>query len=179
MVRCFIGIFLPDGLKANAVKIQNIIASSDAECKLVECENMHITLSFLGEIDGNRADEIGRLLDGILAKYKKFNVSIAGIKFIPNRDFIRVIALDVIDESGVLGKISDEIKANIGGDVKPPHFTLCRLRSPAGKQNVVSRLLDADSHCGELFIDSVDLIKSELKRDGPVYTSAHKTKLAD
>ncbi len=176
MVRCFIGIFLPENLRSKVQEIQGFIKNLDMDYKLVEPENLHLTLSFLGEIEDVKLDEIQSKLDAICRNFKAFNVSVAGIKLIPSANYVRVIALDIIDKSGYLPHLSREIEKNIGGDVKPPHLTLCRVRK-IDKREALSKLLGMDSFCGEFQVASVQLIKSELSRSGPVYSIMHESKL--
>jgi len=177
MVRCFIGILLPDSLKNAVSKIQDFIRTLDAECRFVEYENLHISLSFLGDMPDNEILKIQQKLDEVVGNYRKFSLLVSGIKFIPTRSYIRVIALDVVDDSGVLVQITDKIKTNVGGDVKPPHLTLCRVKKIADKLDVISRILNSNTYCGELEVDSINLIKSELKPTGPVYSVLHKSSL--
>jgi len=175
MVRCFIGIFIPDSLKPKILEIQNLIKSPYVDYKLVEVENLHLTLSFLGEVEDTRVPDIKDELDRICSNFKKFNISIAGIKFIPNEKYIRVIVLDAFDNLGTLLEISKEIKFCIGGDAKPPHLTLCRIKKI--NKDVVSKLQNIDSYCGGFQIASVQLIESRLSRSGPVYNILHEAKL--
>ncbi len=176
MVRCFVGIFLPDNIKPNVQQIQGFIKALDIDCKFIEPENLHLTLSFLGEIVDAKLEGLKRDLDAICRNFKAFSVSVGGTKLIPNANYVRVIALDVIDNLGYLPHLSNEIKKDIGGDVKPPHLTLCRVRK-INKGEVLSKLLYMDSFCGEFQVNSVQLIKSELSRGGPVYSTLHESKL--
>ena len=178
MVRCFIGVFAPDSLKGHILRLQKFIETLDIDCKLVEYENLHFTLSFLGEVDEHQVGLIKSNLDSIANKFKKFAIGVSGIKFIPSKSFIRVIALDIIDTDGFLSQIMDEIKTTIGGDVKPPHLTLCRVKT-IDKAAAVSKLLDFDSNCGDFDIGSLSLIKSSLKVGGPVYSALHESKLLE
>lgn len=178
MVRCFIGVFVPFALKECILPLQKYIKSSHVDCKLVEYENLHITLSFLGDVAESRIDLIKNNLDLVAKRFNKFVIGLSGVKFIPSVNFVRVIGLDIIDSNGLLRQIMDEIKTNVGGDVKPPHLTLCRVKN-FDKTKVVSKLLNLDSNCGDFEINSLSLIKSELKFDGPVYSTLHKSKLLE
>lgn len=176
MVKCFIGIFLPENMKPKVRDIQSLIKTLDIDCKLVEPENLHLTLSFFGEIDDGKLEGLKIKLDTICRDFKIFSVSVSGIKLIPSVDYVRVIALDVIDNSGSIHSLAKEIKSAIGGDVKPPHLTLCRVRKVSRKE-VFNKLLSIDSSCGEFQVNGVQLIKSELSRRGPVYSILHESRL--
>ena len=177
MTRCFIGVFIPDGLKEKLLNLQNFIKSLDIDCKLVEAENMHLTLSFLGEIPEGEIPEISRKLDIIAQNFTKFSVVVSGILLIPNKNFIRVIALDVADEAGYLRNLVGYIGAEIGGDAKPPHLTLCRVRKIEGKHDTVDKLVNSVAYAEGFQVDSISLIKSNLSRSGSAYSTVHESRL--
>ena len=178
MVRCYIGIFLPNSLKPRVVELQNMIKTLDLDCKLVETENLHLTLSFLGKVDDSEIQSIKGKLDGISGCFQRFNISIGEVKLIPSKKYVRVIALVITDSLGMLSKISSGIKRTIGGDVKPPHLTLCRVRK-VGKFSELDKLLNVDSSCDEMEVSSIQLIESKLSRSGPVYSILHESFLRD
>src|SRR3989304_7295157 len=114
MVRLFIGIMLPESLRDQIILLQNKIKYL-LEGKLVEKENLHISLSFLGEVDQNKIASVGAMLDHICSKHEKLQVKLGGLKFIPSLEFLRVVAVEVIGFA--LKKISEDIRDGIGGDV--------------------------------------------------------------
>src|SRR5437867_10743475 len=132
MVRLFIGILIPENMKKQIVSLQNELAKLPMQCKFIEKENLHISLSFLGETPENGVESIKEKLEQITQTYQKFNATVSGIKLIPGQNYVRVIALDVRD--GILKQISQHIKTYIGGDVKPPHLTLGRVKNITDKK---------------------------------------------
>ena len=177
MARCFIGVFIPDGLKEKLLNLQNFIKSLDIDCKLVEAENMHLTLSFLGEFPEEEIPKISGKLDVIAQNFTKFSVIVSGVLLIPNKNFIRVIALDVVDETGYLRNLVNYIGVEIGGDAKTPHLTLCRVRKIENKYATVSKLVNSVAYAEGFQIDSISLIKSSLGRSGPTYSTIHESRL--
>lgn len=177
MVRCFIGLLLPENVKNRVAEIQREVAQLPLVCKFVEVENLHICLSFLGEVNEHEIDSISKNLDVICKNYPKFEVSVGGIKAIPNENYIRVLALDVLEKTGVIENIGREIVQKIGGDSKPPHLTLCRVKSISDKRNVIQKLKEIKMENENFTVDSMQLIKSELKRTGPVYSPIYESKL--
>jgi 2'-5' RNA ligase len=146
------------------------------DCKMVESENLHISLSFLGDIEDEKVGVLSSALDSICKNYSRFAVEIGGIRFIPSEKYIRVLALDVID-NGTLKSLSKEIKQKIGGDVKLPHLTLCRVRDVKNEDAVVDKIKKFDVNVESFVISSISLIKSELKKTGPIYTDLHQSNL--
>ncbi len=177
MVRCFIGILIPDEIKAKITKIQDEINGLRIKCKMVETENLHINLSFLGEVDENKIEEISKTLDEICVNFRKFEIEIRDLLIIPDMNYIRVLAIGISQDEHPLKKISQEIKQRIGGDVKPPHLTLCRVKQIENKANTIEELKRINTIVGNISVNSIHIVKSTLGISGPIYQSIHESKL--
>ena len=171
MVRLFIGVMVPEDLKDYVISLQKRMERL-VEAKFVEKENLHISLSFLGDVSETEVGTVVKKLDDVCAEIKKFEVKMTGLKFIPNINFLRVITLDVASPD--LSKLSERIKTEIGGDVKPPHLTLCRVKKIIDRNKLVG------ISTGELsvVIQKISLVESELGRDGPTYSVVHDALLS-
>jgi 2'-5' RNA ligase len=178
MVRCFIGIFLPNEIKSKIISLQNKLKLLPMKAKFVEPENLHICLSFLGEVEEQKIEILSKILDSIARKYKKFEVNVSGIKIIPNEKYIRVLALHIKDENKNLEKMSKDIKEKTGGNVKPAHLTLCRVKNILNKNELLEKIKKLDSEIGRLVVSSVFLIKSTLQKTGPIYSVLHESNLS-
>jgi len=177
-VRCFIAVAVPKDIKTRVTELQERLKELPMSCKLVEEENMHVTLSFLGEVDDAAVEKIKENMDAVCKNFSKIEARICGLKIIPSETHIRVIALDVFDEAGRLKQLSGEIKKNVGGDVKPPHLTLCRVRDVKDRSEVLSKLeVWKTFDAGSFAISEIILMKSELSREGPTYEVIHTSKL--
>lgn len=177
MVRCFIGVLLEGELKNYVNKIQDELKKLPIDCKFVEKENLHICLSFLGEIDENKIKNISEVMGNLCKDFFGFEVESNGIKLIPNEKYVRVIVLDIVDKTGCLNLLSKKIVESVGGDAKPPHITLCRVRSVGNKQSFVDDVKKTNTINKPIQIKSVYLLKSELSKHGPTYTVLHESKL--
>lgn len=170
-MRLFVGFLIPESQKGPIIELQSEISMLGADCKNVERDNLHLSMSFLGETAEDDVEKINKDLDDISLKFKKFDVAINGTRAIPNARIVRVIALDVFEDSGVLDKLLEEIRQKIGGDVKPPHLTLCRVKSARSKERILEFV---DKHrsdsFGKIKFSSIQLIESKLGRTGPVYS---------
>jgi len=172
MVRCFVGFILPESVKEKIVPIQEEIKRLPIVCKFVEKENLHICFSFLGELKESSLEEVEHSLEILTKDFKSIKVRVDGIKLIPNENFVRVLALDVVSDE--LELLMAKIKKEVGGDVKPPHITLCRVKNIRNKEYVIQKLKEIKVEEFKFLVDSICLIKSELKRSGPVYTIIKK-----
>lgn len=180
MVRCFVGFLIPEHLRKSISEVKDELSKLEMKCKFVEDENLHICFSFLGEVEEEKIDYISKNLDSICNSYAGFEVFIDGVKPIPSENYIRVIALDVVDSNRVLKSIAKEIQERIGGDSKPPHLTLCRVKNITNKQEMKKKIQELrQKKIGNMKITSVQLIKSELQRGGPLYSAIHESKLME
>jgi 2'-5' RNA ligase len=176
MSRLFVGIFVPDEVKKEIAEVQDSLTKMPMRAKLVEPENLHLTLTFLGETPDEKVEEISKKLDEVCSKYKGFTTKIGGVMMIPNENYIRVVALDVKSNNDVMENLRKDIVKQIGGDSYPVHLTLARVREVTNKNFVRENLKSVNV---EKFFaaESVHLIKSVVSRRGPVYKSVHESKL--
>jgi len=160
MVRCFIAVYPVKSKKIYELqeKISNLIIGKE-----VEKENMHITLSFLGEKQETEINSIKEKLNKIAKNSYKREAVLTRIKFIPNDRFIRVIAIDVAG----LDDLSEIIEKEVGGDVKPPHLTLSRVKNVKDKKALLE--FEKIEINEKIFVDKICLMKSTLTPKGPVY----------
>ncbi len=161
MVRCFIAVY-PIEIES-VYKIQEELKPL-IEGKEVERENMHVTLSFLGEISEMEIASIKEKLKELSKQYQKREATLTKIKLIPNERFVRVVAIDVAG----LEDLSKDIKEKINGDVKPPHLTLARVKKVKDKKALIefSRKFFLNQ---KIVVNDIKLMKSTLTRNGPIY----------
>lgn len=176
-MRCFVGYLLSEEEKRDIIKLQKKIETWPLKCKFVEKENLHLNFSFLGEIEEKNIGKISEKIDMISKKFKKFEVEIDGLIAIPSYNYIRVLALSLIYNEE-LKKIFEEIVKEIGGDSKPAHITLCRVKSVGNKNEVKKKVMEESGKYGKITIRKIQLIKSELKQSGPVYSVVHEAELS-
>ena len=176
-MRLFIGIIIPEELRENIRKMQKIF-SEVVQAKFVEEENLHLCFSFLGEKNENEVEKIKEKMDFIAKNFKSFEMILKGVKLIPSKNFVRVIALDAFDENRISESLRIEIVNEIGGDSKPLHLTLCRVKKIYDRKKffeIVEK--NKDFYAGKFLLSEIQLIKSKLRKEGPVYEIIHKAKL--
>jgi 2'-5' RNA ligase len=171
-MRVFVGTIVPESLRNEIEKIQNEIKKY-VFGKFVEKENLHICYSFLGEVNENEIEKIKKKLE-ILSYENTFKVFSNSIKLIPSLSFVRVIALEVKSNDGE--KIRKWIEENVGGDSKPLHITLCRVKSLQNKKSFIDYLKNKKFYF-EFEVDEISLIKSTLTYSGPIYEKIFNVKL--
>ena len=166
---------LPEDVREVVWGLENKMRSWPMKCKFVEKENLHLNFSFLGEIKEEDVEKIKKKLNELAKQFSPFKIQLNGIKPIPSKSFVRVLALDVIDESGKGDLLRKKVVEKIGGDSKPLHVTLCRVKW-LDKKNVLESI--ESEHVNVSFIvDRIQLIKSVLRREGPLYSVLHSAQL--
>jgi 2'-5' RNA ligase len=146
----------------------------------VRPEGIHLTLVFLGEIPVEQVDQIGEALHQACAGHAPFAVSIAGMGCFPNARRPRVVWVGVEEPSGTLARLHREIE----GALEPlgfrpearqfsPHLTLGRVKG-GGRQAIEALgayVARAGARVGEMRVEAVHLMQSDLQPGGAVYTA--------
>jgi 2'-5' RNA ligase len=166
-MRLFASIPIPPGLHPSIEKA----AQPLHEClgvKPLPRGNYHITLQFIGEADGKKADEIADALSTV--KFAPFKVRLFGAGAYPNVHFPRAIYIGGESEGAVaLAKKVEEALLSLGvrGDGKAfsVHLTVARSRG-AGD---ISEFLQKTGEVGEFDARTFSLMKSRLLPQGAVY----------
>lgn len=145
----------------------------------VRPEGIHLTLVFLGEIPVEQVDRIAEALGEACAAYAPFTVSIAGIGCFPNTRRPRVVWVGVEEQSGALACLQRDVEGALEllgfppeGRRFSPHLTLGRVKG-GGRQalEVLGTYVEqARVRVGEMRVEGVHLIRSDLQPGGAVYT---------
>ena len=174
-MRAFVAIEVPGKLVDSLVDFQKEIPATGADIKLVERENLHINLKFLGEVsEAQAADAQSRL--GRLS-LKGGDMAVKGVGAFPSPSRPRVVWAGLAKENeALLAPIAREVISALEGigerDDRPfrAHITLGRVRS---NRNLVAlgELLrhNAGREFGEFKMSEIKLKSSVLTPGGPVY----------
>ena len=171
-MRCFLAIELPEEIRKELSRLQKDITDSNAKMKLVEHENLHLTLKFFGELDDYRVNKIKETLKKI--KFNKFRATLGVMGVFPSADFIRVVWVG-IEPSDKVKELHQEIDNLLGKEkfskdkAFESHVTLARVKFVKNKQELINKLKETKIKPHGLEISSFVLKKSTLTEKGPVY----------
>ena len=178
-MRAFIALSCPDELSESLVEVQDQMKGLGS-LKPVEPGNIHLTLKFLGDVDEKKVDRIIECLKG-LSGMSGFDVSLAGVGVFPKPSYARVVWVGVDRgnrEILKLHKVIDRELAPLGfeGDKRfSAHFTIARVKGIRDKEGFKEILDDySKTEFGGFHAGGVELMRSELKRSGPVYSLVHR-----
>jgi len=172
-MRLFLAINLPDELK-KGISQRGRDLSKFGKFKLVEEENIHLTLKFLGEVEEKNVSEIVNTLKQI--NLEKFKIGIRGVGVFPNPNFIKVVWVGVEEGSNevieIQKKIDDALKKlGFPKDKKfHHHATIARAKFVKDKKGLLDFLeKNKAREFGSFETSSFDLMESKLSREGPEY----------
>jgi len=154
--------------------VQRDLVATGADLKIVEPQNIHFTLHFLGEVNPSRIPELVEILEEV--DMPSFDVELEGLRcFRPSRP--RVIWIGVTQGAEQLIRLQGFLAARLRQHRFPverrkysPHITVARVRSGANRSRLVHLLQQLDKHnFGQIRVTTVKLKKSTLTPRGPIY----------
>ena len=186
-MRLFVSVDLPSSL-AEAVADAQASFEDCAGLRLTDPTQAHCTLTFLGDTDPGRVDEIETALETAVADagVDPFDCTVGGLGVFPSMAYISVIWAGVRDGAGdaelttLAAAVEDELTA-IGFDPAnhdfTPHITLARMDDARDKQRVQRLVDETDPTVGAFRVESIRLTKSTLTDDGPIYETVSEIRL--
>jgi 2'-5' RNA ligase len=157
----------------------------------VRSEGAHLTVKFLGDVPEERVAAIGQCLDAVCARYSAFALQVAGLGCFPNTRRPRVVWAGVHEETGALAALQRELESALETlgfprEQRPyaPHLTLARVREGAASvavealgQSVVAQQDKSSQVLAQMQVSGLTLFRSDLRPEGPLYTTLHHATL--
>lgn len=170
MIRLFIAVELPPDILSYIKDLGRGIPGA----RPVREEQIHLTLRFLGEVEGTLFKDIRECLSAV--RKRPFRIQISGVGHFPPRGKPRVIWAGVAptDELTRLKNRVDRELLTCGLEAErrkfSPHITLARLRNSPIQR--VSSFLAGNSflQTPEFTVDHFHLFSSQLGRNGAIHT---------
>jgi 2'-5' RNA ligase len=181
-VRCFIAVELPEEVKAGLKDIQAQLKSGgSALVKWVDPYSVHLTLKFLGGVDGAKISPITAAMEEAAQGIAPFSLKVEGLGAFPNLRRVQVVWVGVSGEVDRLAHLQQRLEAGLAQlGFAPenrrftPHLTLARVRdraSLAEREGLGQLIAGAKFEAAHSFpVDTVSLMKSQLTREGAIYS---------
>jgi 2'-5' RNA ligase len=186
MIRSFIALELEDQeTKEQIISFGQRLKTNQPKLKLVEPENLHMTVKFLGDIDESLAPKIYKILKEEINE-KRFQGKIYEFKLMGTGQFRKfsVIWIKLKGNIQFLQEIKDTVELQLNKNLKilkdkrsefAPHLTIGRLKS--NKINyktfeIFKKIINEHKNYefGSFKISEIKLKKSVLTPQGPIYT---------
>jgi len=184
-IRTFVAIEIPVDIRDQIANLQFDLKGLGGRITWVKPENMHLTLKFLGDTDENLIENISDKLAQVVVSHNQFEIKVRGIGAFPNFKKPKVFWIGTEDEKSALVELANKIDKQVSqfGYEREKrrfsaHLTIGRVRDHKGIEPVIEKLKKAENfYPGKFEVKALLFIKSELTRQGPIYTVLKKTKL--
>jgi len=180
-IRSFMAVELGDGeILSKITSLQRTLMQTGADLKIVEPQNIHVTLRFLGEIPASLVESVCEAMRQI--KFQPFDLELEGLGCFPDYHRPNVVWVGMTRGEVELRSIFDQLepklrKLGFPPDRKgfSPHLTIARVRSGRNRQKLVEAVEALkDQSLGSITVRKVKLKKSVLTPKGPIYTTLYE-----
>ena len=202
MIRAFLAVELSQELQAGLATVQQELKhriepelKRDMGISWTQPASIHLTLKFLGDMDEEAIDPLLVVVEQAIGSQIAVNVPLERLGAFPRPQSPRVLWVGPLEnwdrgaEAKRIAEIHGAIEQACEGlgflrETKPfsPHLTLARIRvgeSQVGVALAKGGVLDRPLSLGSLAVESVVLMKSELKPTGSVYTKLWEVRLKE
>lgn len=190
MTRLFVGLDLAIPVVEQLTLVQDELErrlKNHASPKLVEPENIHLTLKFLGETDPAMIPVLARTLTHLTRPLFPFEFRTVGCGAFPTPQNARIIWAG-LDPQGaeIMALLNQTLERDleeigIAPDAREflPHITLARLRAqtPVDATRFLVELKSVDF--GTTYVRELVLFASELGKEGPLYKVVQRFALGE
>jgi 2'-5' RNA ligase len=169
--RLFVSIDLPESLKHSLVRLNPEVRG----VRWLPSEQMHLTLSFLGNVEAGAEEKLREELGAI--RWSAFFLPLTGIGTFPVRGRPNIVWIGVGSGHPHLFQLHKRIQdaalaAGLEPDLRPwhPHVTLARCRDVSAESIRPFLKANRDFDAGMIHVESFVLNSSKLTPAGSVYT---------
>ena len=166
-----------DQVRKKLAHAQTLLLQTGADLKLVETENIHVTIRFLGNITPDMVDRIHDEMKAV--QFTPFNIQIKGLGAFPNIQYPRVVWAGIAEGANQLRDVFNQLESKLcqmgfASDPKgfSAHLTIARVRSGRNKSQLATLLTEKASYeFGSISAECLRLKQSDLTPKGPVYST--------
>jgi 2'-5' RNA ligase len=200
MIRAFLAVGLSEDLRTHIAQVQRDLKqrlgreiSKGVRISWVQPASIHLTIKFLGDIDEQLVDPMREAIADLLKAHRAIQIPIERLGAFPHPQQPRVLWAGPSEqwERGEDAKRLLALHQAVEGGCQSfgfapegrpwsPHLTLARIKEgerPIGQALAKSGVMDRSISLASLAVESVVLMKSELRPTGSVYTNLWEVRL--
>jgi 2'-5' RNA ligase len=177
-IRSFIAFDIANDLVLSRISsTQTLLRELNLDLKIVDPQNIHVTIRFLGSINPKMVERIYEAMQSI--NFEPFHIQLYGLGAFPSLNYPRVVWIGIMQGADQLKNIFNQLEPQIqalGFPKDPygfsPHLTIARVRTGRNKVRLtefVSKKVDFD--LGIINADCLRLKRSQLSPRGPTYST--------
>ncbi|MEN6479208.1 MAG: RNA 2',3'-cyclic phosphodiesterase [Anaerolineales bacterium] len=190
MIRTFIAIHLTPEILAELRRTQEALRATTGgpAGRWVSPANLHLTVKFLGDVDGARLPEIYATVDTVADNYGPLTLTLSELGCFPHERQPRIVWAGITEPSGQLQRLAEQLDLALSSlgyarESRPfrPHLTLARVNERAPRDQVAALGQAAMSYQLEprtMVARAVAVVRSDLRPQGPLYTDLHLAALS-
>jgi RNA 2',3'-cyclic 3'-phosphodiesterase len=164
-------------VRKRLASVQNLLAQTGADLKLVEPQNIHITVRFLGDITPATAEKIFTEMQQV--QFTPFNVQIKSLGAFPDIRYPRVVWAGITEGADQLKTVFNQLEPrlrSLGFAPDPkgfsPHLTIARVKTGINKAQLSDFVAkNANYDFGAIKAECLRLKRSDLTPRGPTYST--------
>jgi len=180
-IRSFIAIELPKELKQRLAQLETQLkVDRQPWVKWVKPDSIHLTLKFLGNIAVDTTAVITRAIEASVRGINPFHLKVKELGVFPNLKRVQVAWVGISGDTDKLTRLQKHLESNLSplgfaaeSRSFTPHLTLARLNeraSPDERQAFGQLIASTRFENGDIKVDAISLMKSQLTRAGAIYT---------
>jgi 2'-5' RNA ligase len=186
-LRTFIAVELESHVRDRAARLIERLRAAPARVKWVEAENLHFTLSFLGDVEAQEIPDVCEAASRAAAQSAAFEFEVRGLGAFPDARRPRTVWLGAGRGEAQMVALHDRLQEclrplGFRPDARRyrPHLTIGRVRDGnAALAELASLLAEHREYEGGLmYVSEMAVMSSQLTRNGPLYERLHTAELA-
>lgn len=184
--RIFIAISLPEDIKKYLARYQE--KWSELPARWTAKDNLHITLEFLGNLTDQEVADVCKVTEEVAKRHSAFSINLNKVLFGPPRKMPPKMVWVEGEKSDDLTDLKEDLQEYLLEKVRfrpegrgfTPHITLARINEWEFKKIEPEERPEINEEINLVFTaESVEIMESELKHGGPVYTILESCLLKD
>ena len=172
-MRCFVSIDIPKEVQEVIKEIQNLLPVFKG--KKTELQNLHLTLKFLGEVDGVILEKVKNRLKKI--RFQEFTTELDYLGFFDNSKY-GVVWIFIPNCEKLQKKVDDVLEGLFLKEKRfMSHLTIARVKFLQNKKQFLRKLKTIKIPKTSFKVNEFRLKKSDLASTGPFYRTLEIYKL--
>ncbi|NLF24878.1 MAG: RNA 2',3'-cyclic phosphodiesterase [Deltaproteobacteria bacterium] len=176
-MRLFVAVNLCDQVKAELLRLQEILLRRCPEIRPIAAAQMHLTLKFLGEVEDANLPAARSAMQHAALQNASFTARLCGCGCFPEKGRLRVVWVGLDAADGALTTLNQSLEEcfEAGGFSREDrsfsaHITIGRARREGAGPKVRNVVAGLEPKPLEQPVASISLIESRLEPAGPNYS---------